>query len=1077
MKAFPCFASILGASLAFGALAAQTFHYQATVVDTNGQPVSGAIVESYRVADTTASAETSPQLQERGTTDASGTVTFTTTNQTIFTLIARKPGFSLSWSTSYPNAASETNTAELLLTRPLAVAGMVQDAAGKPVPDAAVWVCLAARSATRGEGFPPREMLYSKLGRQRLDSRTDAAGRFRIDGLPSDATVELMVTKPTLALDQPPRPWGGSGLSLQAGESNIVLVVKPASVIEGRVTQADTGTPVAGARIVAAAGAFGDGVQPPSVTAPDGNFRLADLSAGEYRLRATVGTNEFPDWVCDVVTATVDAGATNRDVKITASHGGVLEVIVRDPSSNQPIKDAYVSASKQATSQGVRTSDQGMARMRLVPGDYQLFVSREGLSRYQSQVTVAGGQTNQLTVTLEPAARISGTVLDPNDSPVPKATVSLFPNQRVETRTDTEGRFTLTYDPNQFTGMQVTQHSLIARDPAGLLAVALDVEEESSNVTVRLEPALTLAGRVTDTNGNAIANAEVQTMYWTERMSSSLGPPVRTDAQGRFEVKGLPSGHRYQVFASATGFGRSGRIVDSPETDKLRAELEPLQLPPANLRIAGVVVDADDKPVAGAFVNGFGEAQPSLNGRTDVKGRFSFDHVCAGPIQLSANNPSGGGYGNTAAEGGDTNITIQIGATQTFGRSGKTLKIAGSVVDTDGKPAPKIMVSLFPMPQGERRTDAEGRYTLTFDSNQFGGMQINQRIVVARDATRNLAASANVEEDTTNVNLRLEPGLTLAGRVTDTDGKAITNAEAQVVLMTDRMGSGIGSSVRVDAEGRFEIKGLPSDRRYSVTASAKGFGQESRNVETPEAETRRVELDPFELPVANQRIAGVVLDDNDKPVPHARIFSYGNKQRNVNAETDAKGQFSFDKVCAGPIHLSANNMSGGFGNVTAEAGDTNIVIRMRTAMGMGRQPPRRATLNGNPLPDLATVNLASDAAPVGRPVLLCLFDFEQRPSRRVVRLLAEQHDALRQKGVSVLAVQAPVTSAESLQSWKNANPVPFPVGSVLEKSDKTKWASEVDSLPWLILTDADHRVAAEGFMLDELDAKLAALKK
>ena len=41
-----------------------------------------------------------------------------------------------------------------------------------------------------------------------------------------------------------------------------------------------------------------------------------------------------------------------------------------------------------------------------------------------------------------------------------------------------------------------------------------------------------------------------------------------------------------------------------------------------------------------------------------------------------------------------------------------------------------------------------------------------------------------------------------------------------------------------------------------------------------------------------------------------------------------------------------------------------------------------------------------------------------------------------------------------------------------QKADKTKWASEVESLPWLILTDGDRRVTAEGFALDELEAKL-----
>ncbi len=46
-----------------------------------------------------------------------------------------------------------------------------------------------------------------------------------------------------------------------------------------------------------------------------------------------------------------------------------------------------------------------------------------------------------------------------------------------------------------------------------------------------------------------------------------------------------------------------------------------------------------------------------------------------------------------------------------------------------------------------------------------------------------------------------------------------------------------------------------------------------------------------------------------------------------------------------------------------------------------------------------------------------------------------------------------------------------------EKSEKSRWAFGVESLPWLILTDKQGRVAAEGFPLDELETKLRALPK
>jgi hypothetical protein len=61
--------------------------------------------------------------------------------------------------------------------------------------------------------------------------------------------------------------------------------------------------------------------------------------------------------------------------------------------------------------------------------------------------------------------------------------------------------------------------------------------------------------------------------------------------------------------------------------------------------------------------------------------------------------------------------------------------------------------------------------------------------------------------------------------------------------------------------------------------------------------------------------------------------------------------------------------------------------------------------------------------------------------------------------------------------WKSASPVSFPIGRVSDKSEKSKWASDVPALPWLILTDPSHRVIAEGFAFDELEAQLKKVSK
>ncbi len=132
---------------------------------------------------------------------------------------------------------------------------------------------------------------------------------------------------------------------------------------------------------------------------------------------------------------------------------------------------------------------------------------------------------------------------------------------------------------------------------------------------------------------------------------------------------------------------------------------------------------------------------------------------------------------------------------------------------------------------------------------------------------------------------------------------------------------------------------------------------------------------------------------------------------------------------------------------------------------------------GDPLPDLAPLGLGSDLAPTNKPILLCLFDSQQRPSRHFLRQLSAQHEALRRKGLTVLGVQAAVIDSRSFQEWKGSNAFPFPVGRVAEESQQTAWVTGIASLPWLVLTDAQHRIAAEGFDLEETDAKLKALEK
>jgi len=768
---------------------------------------------------------------------------------------------------------------------------------------------------------------------------------------------------------------------------------------------------------------------------------------------------------------------------------GTLTVRVTERTSGQPIADALVDPMMHVDQVSViaipvLTSAKGEGVIRYPVGratSVSVSVEKEGFGSQSGAVELESSPTNLLEVQMASPPKLTGVVRDSAGAPLAGVDLVVWPEWQARSKgatSDANGRFVLTWNRQNLGNSQYDMF-LIARDLKQNLALAQTIDEDTTNLDLRLEPGLTLAGRVTDTKGKPLTNAEAHIIFSTQRMGGSLSKPLPVNTEGRFEIKALPSSRRYGVTVSATGHGTVNRNV-AEEAEGRRIEFETCELPLADQRLAGVVLDADDKPITDANIFGYGEGQPSINGKTDAKGRFSFSAVCAGPITLQANS-SGGGFGSVTAEGGETNVTIQLGVQESYTASRAATKISGQVTDPDGKPAPKVWLSLFPSySASEKQTDSEGRFSLTFNPSQFGPMGESQPVVVARDLARNLAAALELEEGATNASVRLEPGLTLAGRVTDSNDKPITNAQAQAFFHTERMSSSFGSQVRADVEGRFEIKALPPGRQYTVNASAKGYGQESRNVSASETETNRVALEPFQLVLADQRIAGVVLDDNDKPVARAYLYSYGNKQPNINAQTDAKGHFSMEKVCPGPIQISANLQSGGYGNVTAAGGDTNIVIRIsnqRMAGVVRRAEPQIAHLKGKPLPDLALLGLTAADAPADQLVLALLIDAEQRPSRRALRFLGEQSAALKEKSVAVIVIQTGPMAEDDFKAWKKEAALPFPIGCVKGDTEKARLNWGAGALPWLILTDKAHLVAAEGFALEELEAKLKDLAK
>jgi hypothetical protein len=108
---------------------------------------------------------------------------------------------------------------------------------------------------------------------------------------------------------------------------------------------------------------------------------------------------------------------------------------------------------------------------------------------------------------------------------------------------------------------------------------------------------------------------------------------------------------------------------------------------------------------------------------------------------------------------------------------------------------------------------------------------------------------------------------------------------------------------------------------------------------------------------------------------------------------------------------------------------------------------------------------------------LCFFDFEQRPSRNCILLLSTKADELKAKDVVIVAIHPLKVKQAVFDEWVKKNNIPFPIGMVEGDEEKIRFNWGVKSLPWLILTDKQHIVRAEGFSINDLDEKITTLKE
>ncbi|MCX6926450.1 MAG: carboxypeptidase-like regulatory domain-containing protein [Verrucomicrobia bacterium] len=688
--------------------------------------------------------------------------------------------------------------------------------------------------------------------------------------------------------------------------------------------------------------------------------------------------------------------------------------------------------------------------------------------------------TNGAPMVLSPPTMLTGIVVDETGQPLSGAEVFVcvahqgdkkdyrtflhrkLTRQLFSSHTDASGHFRIENFPANSTA------ELDVRAPGKVLPPrradygpdSLLWRSGQQDIRLAVEPPAEIEGRVETDTGEPVTNAWVE-LRSVARTLAVPWEPYRNVTNGLFRFAGVAGG-AYQVFAQ---FGtnqppdwvaeavpvavRSGQSVQGVEVKAAKGGV---------LRVKSIDKKTG-KPVEQVYLTVY-VGSDYLHLRSDSNGLALF-RLMPGRYDVHGMTDKGL-HAYTPAQ-------IEAGATNDASLEFSSPPLVGGIVrDASGKPAPGL--SVWPPPEQLKTnltTDVNGRFALVHRENP--------QVVLAVDALHNLAVSQELEEGVTNLDLQLKPALTITGRVEDPQGGPISNARALVYLNSGSWGFPVyWQPVTTDAQGHFKIVNLPTDRTYYINFGAKGFGSAQEKVPTEEGNA--VEMPPVVLRKADLKLLGKVVDSAGAPLANASIRAEGNGQPEIEVQADANGRFALE-VCQGTVsmHVRFQELQT---SVQAQAGDTDVVATLAPKSGHSEpEKPKRASLIGKALPDLSSVNLPGDAAAPGKAILLCLFDCEQRPSRQAIRLLTEQTEPLRQKGVAVLGIQAAVVSSDSFDPWKEANPLPFKIGRTTAKSAASAWATDTESLPWLILVNSQGRVAAEGFPLEDLPRKIASLEK
>lgn len=483
--------------------------------------------------------------------------------------------------------------------------------------------------------------------------------------------------------------------------------------------------------------------------------------------------------------------------------------------------------------------------------EWELRAEHEGYA--PTEVRITAEETSEIVVLmLDAGHRVVGRVVGPERGAISGAELRLFDTsperqrflslQSLEHRTPDhtavtaeDGRFEVSHLPEGSFALVADAPGYAPRLWTGVTVVAgRDVVDQGD---LTMEPGVTVQGRVVDSARAPVAAAEVMLAQggyggWNllqDDVRRSGIRSVQTDEEGVFRFEDLTPGETHSIVARKDGMGPA--VVNEVRASSTDSDLLELVLHPGS-SIFGEVVGPRGRPLEGVDIRliheetkGGSSRRTSLGSvKTGDGGGFRFDDLPPGHFLVEAPLPQAA----RPATGEPLDLVAgeEVGPVRLVREA--EAKLEGRVLTAQGRPAVDARVAgrvSHEDPPGSShsrsfgtQTDGAGRFAL--EGFPTGRIRISAEHPEHGRAERTLELAAGLHE----VELLLRDTARIEGRVVDAETEAPVSG-AHVWLHPDRPDPDphrVVESVTTDAEGRFLLRPAKPGT-YRLTTRASGY--------------------------------------------------------------------------------------------------------------------------------------------------------------------------------------------------------------------------------------------------------------